>query len=337
MRNKTEAGWVAPGWMNYLLLPLSWLYILLHGIKVFSYRIGFLQATRVGVPVIVVGAATAGGAGKTPLVIALAKHLKAQGYRPGVIARGYKGQFRDWPRLIEPDTPVSQAGDEALLIRVSSDVPMAAGPDRVEDARLLIDKCRCDVIVSDDGFQHLALHRDLNIVVIDSHVGFGNGWCLPAGPLREPLSGLKRADIRITNGSFGYAFAETDPVMEMEIESIRNLADGQLRRAEDFGRGPVHAVAALGNPERFFRQLESLGLEIVRHRFPDHYFYRAEDLDFDDALPILMTEKDAVKCSGLPSRERLWAVEARAVVHQEFYEQVEKKLDSSSGLSRESA
>ncbi len=328
MKNKLEAGWITPGWINYLLLPLSWMYFLIHGIKVWMYRFGLQRPVKVQVPVIVIGAITAGGSGKTPLVIAVARQLKARGYRPGVITRGYRGQSSKWPRLVTPDTPVLEVGDEALLIRVSTDLPVVAGPDRVQDARLLIEKCSCDVIVSDDGFQHLALYRDLNIAVTDSVFGLGNGWGLPAGPLREPVCGLKRADIKVRNGNFGHEAGRDDHTMDMQILGIRNLADGRAIDIAELRHGPVHAVAALGNPERFFRQLEGLGVEIIRHRFADHHFYSPEDLMFDDNLPILMTEKDAIKCRDLPHRDRLLVVEARAMVPDDFFREIKTRLDN---------
>lgn len=328
MRHKLAAGWVRPGWINYLLLPLSWLYIAVHGLRALAFRTGLCSAVDVGVPVIVVGALTVGGSGKTPLVIALSKHLKDRGYRPGVIARGYRGQSSAWPQLIELDTPVSEVGDEALLIRTLSKLPVAVGPNRVQDARLLIEQCDCDVIVSDDGFQHFMLARDLNIVVIDGHYGYGNGWYLPAGPLRESIASLKRADIVVENGSFGHEFERVDHVMKMQLLGVRNLADGRLLALTDFLDSPVHAVAALGNPERFFGQLEEFGLELLRHQFPDHYYYRARDLAFGDELPVLMTEKDAVKCTDLPELERLWVVTAHAVLSDEFYAQIERRLSS---------
>ena len=326
MRNKLQAGWITPGWVNYALLPLSWLYILLHGIKVWMYRTGLQRAARVPVPVIVVGAMTAGGSGKTPLVITIAKQLKTRGYRPGVIIRGYKGQSTSWPRLVKPDTPVLEVGDEALLIRGSADLPVVAGPDRVQDARMLIEKCNCNVVVSDDGFQHLSLYRDLNIVVIDSEFGLGNGWCLPAGPLREPMRGLKRADIKVRNGNYGYTHEEDGHTMDMRIRGIRNLSDGKTIDMADLKNGPVHAVAALGNPERFFRQLEGLGLDVIRHCFVDHHFYSAGDLMFDDDLPVLMSEKDAIKCHDLLHTERLFVVEAEAVMHDDFFREIESCL-----------
>ena len=317
MRNKLQAGWITPGWINYVVLPLSWLYILLHTIKAWTYRAGLQKTTRVPVPVIVVGAITVGGSGKTPLVITLARQLRARGYRPGVITRGYKGQSTIWPRLVKPDTPVLEVGDEALLIRMSADLPVVAGPDRAQDAKMLIEKCNCDVVVS-----------DLDIVVIDSEFGFGNGWCLPAGPLREPVRSLKRADIKVRNGNYGYKQEGDGHTMDMQIRAIRNLSDGKAVDIADLKNDPVHAVAALGNPERFFRQLEGFGLDVIRHRFADHHFYSVEDVAFGDDLPVLMSEKDAVKCHDLPHTERLFVVEAEAVMHDDFFREIEICLDS---------
>jgi len=326
MFNKLEAGWSKPGWMNYALLPLSWLYILLHNLKFWTYRAGLQKVVRVKAPVIVIGGITVGGSGKTPLVISTVKQLKARGYRPGVILRGYKGKSTKWPRLVTSDTPVLEVGDEALLIQVATALPVVIGPDRVQDAQMLIQECNCNVIVSDDGFQHLALDRDLNIAVIDSEFGFGNGWCLPAGPLREPIHGLKRADILVRNGSFSCTSEENSYTMNMKIKAIRNLSDGKIIDLRDLKNNPVHVVAALGNPERFFRQIEELGLDIIRHRFVDHHFYRPRDLMFGDDLPILMTEKDAIKCHDLPYKERLFVVEAEAVLQDDFFLEIQSCL-----------
>ncbi len=327
MINKLESGWSKPGWMNYALLPVSWLYIFLHNMKVWTYWAGLRKVTRVKVPVIVIGGISVGGSGKTPLVISIVKHLKARGYRPGVISRGYKGKSDKWPRLVTSDTPVREVGDEAMFIHVSTALPVVVGPDRVQDAKVLIENSDCDVIVSDDGFQHLALYRDLNIAIIDSQFGFGNGWCLPAGPLREPIHALKRADIRVRNGSFGFVSEEDNYTMDMKIIAIRNLADGKTIDPVAFKNNPVHVAVALGNPERFFRQLEELGFDIIRHRFADHHFYRPGDLMFDDELPILLTEKDAIKCHDLPNKERLFVVEAEARVDSGFFQEIKSHLD----------
>ena len=327
MLDKLQAGWVHPVWINYLLLPVSWLYALLHGIRALPYRVGIRSPAKPGVPVIVVGAISVGGSGKTPLVIALGRHLRQQGYRPGVISRGYRGQSVAWPRLVDSDTPASEVGDEAVLIRSSADLPVAAGPSRIEDARLLIDRCGCDIIISDDGFQHFALGRDLDVVVVDSDIGIGNGWCLPAGPLREPRSGLGRADIVVENGTSADTGTKGDHAMRMEFLQARNLGNGAVSEVAGFAGSRVHAVAALGNPQRFFRQLEDLGLDIERHPFPDHHPFRAEDLEFAGDAPVLMTEKDAVKCLDMPNAQRLWAVEARAVVDDGFYSRVSRALE----------
>jgi len=302
-----ERHWQRLTFAGFLLLPLSALFCLLVALRRALYRAGLLRSQRLPVPVIVVGNLTVGGTGKTPLVIWLASMLKDAGFNPGIVTRGYRGRSRTWPLAVTPDTSPATAGDEAVLLVQRSGCPVVAGPDRVADARLLIEK-GCNVIVSDDGLQHYRLQRDLEIAVIDGTRRFGNGLCLPAGPLREPVSRLRQVDWRVSNGPP----QEGEVGMELVRTAIYRL-DTPARRAEpdDFRSAPVHALAGIGHPERFFDNLRALGLDIRRHPFPDHYAYRAEDLEFGDSLPILMTEKDAVKCRGF-AKSHHWVVAVAA-------------------------
>jgi len=303
-----ERHWQRFTVVSFLLLPLSALFYLLAALRRALYRTGLLRSERLPVPVIVVGNITVGGTGKTPLVIWLASMLKAAGFSPGIVTRGYRGHSRVWPLAITADTAPSEAGDEAVLLAQRSGCPVVAGPDRVADARLLIER-GCNLIVSDDGLQHYRLQRDLEIAVIDGTRRFGNGLVLPAGPLREPVARLRRVDWRVTHGQA----LEGEIGMELVKTGIYRL-DMPERCAEpnDFRSGPVHAVAGIGHPGRFFDSLRALGLDIRTHAFPDHHPYRAEDLEFGDLAPILMTEKDAVKCRSF-AKSHYWvvAVEAR--------------------------
>ena len=327
MRRKLLDGWAHPGWLNYALLPVSAVYAGLVRFRTLLYRSGVLRIRKLEAKVIVVGALAAGGTGKTPLVIALGNRLKRTGYKPGVILRGYRAGARHFPRAVCRTSTVREVGDEACLISESTGLPVVIGPNRYDSGRMLIAEHGCNIILSDDGFQHLALHRDLDIVVLDSSMPFGNGWCLPSGPLREPVPGLKRADLVVQNarqqrdesaaGRFG---------MSMELGPARNLGNGSRAPLGNFLGMPVHAVAAVGNPERFFAQLEESGLQIIRHPFPDHHFFRAADLAFDNSYPVLMTEKDGVKCRTLPDAGRFWAVEAMAVPDAAFDERVDRFL-----------
>jgi tetraacyldisaccharide 4'-kinase len=257
------------------------------------YGVGLFETTRLQVPVVVVGNITVGGTGKTPLVSWLAGHLRQAGYRPGIVSRGYGGNAKTWPRAVTPDSDPAEVGDEPVLLARRAGCPVVVGPDRVADARMLLSEHDCDLIIADDGLQHLALGRDLEIAVVDGMRRLGNGRCLPAGPLREPAARLAGVDFQVCNGS---------PQGE---ELGMQLSGGRLHRVgEDdivadpagLAGAPVHAVAGIGNPARFFADLRGLGLEVIEHPFPDHHTYVAADIAFGDGRPVIMTEKDAVKC-----------------------------------------
>jgi tetraacyldisaccharide 4'-kinase len=303
-----ERHWYRLTPVSLLLLPLSLLFCTLVQVRRLLYHLGWLRQTRLPVPVIVVGNITVGGTGKTPLVIWLAEVLRQAGYRPGIVTRGYRGKSRTWPVAVTPQTPTEQVGDEAVLLARRSGCPVLAGPDRVAGAHSHV-AAGCNVILSDDGLQHYRLGRDLEIAVIDSTRRFGNRLCLPAGPLREPVSRLKTVSLRVANG-----FPQAGELgMTLVPTGFYNLTNSDQRAVpDDFRRGPVHAVAGIGHPERFFASLRDLGLEVIAHPFPDHHAFQAADLDFGDDRPVILTEKDAVKCE-LFAQTRFWvlAVEAR--------------------------
>jgi tetraacyldisaccharide 4'-kinase len=278
----------------------------------FAYARGLYPSVRLAPAVIVVGNLTVGGAGKTPLVIWLTERLRERGIRAGVVLRGYGGQLERarGPLLVERDSSAAAVGDEAVLLRERTLAPVAIGRDRVRAAQLLLDS-RIDVVISDDGLQHLRLARDVEIAVIDGERGLGNGHLLPAGPLREPGARLAQVDAIVVNGSgVGAATAaavSAAPVLQMQLlgDRLQPLAggEGSVPLASLAGRR-VHAVAGIGRPQRFFEQLRAAGLEVQAHAFPDHYRYRAADLEFGDTLPVLMTEKDAVKCRAFAASGR---------------------------------
>jgi len=301
-----ERHWYRLTPVSLLLLPLSWLFCMVVMLRRAFYRTGWFQSIKLPVPVIVVGNITVGGTGKTPFVIWLAQLLRDQGYRPGVITRGYRGRNRRWPMSVQFDTPAIQAGDEAVLLARLTECPVAAGPDRVADANQLL-KQGCNIIVSDDGLQHYRLARDIEIAVIDGERRFGNGFCLPAGPLREPTSRLNEVTLIVTHGE-----ARTPEYgMYLEAGEFRNLADPSLRQGSAAFTAPVHAVAGIGNPERFFSSLRRMGLHIQTHAFPDHHDFSLEDFNFGDECPVLMTEKDAVKCETF-AQSHFWALSVNA-------------------------
>lgn len=274
-----------------------------------------VNSARLPVPVLVIGNFTVGGTGKTPLLIALVEHLKQNGHRPGVVSRGY-GRHGRAALSVQEDSPARQAGDEPLLIRRRTGVPVRVDRDRLAAARHLIGE-GCDVIVSDDGLQHHNLPRTLEIEVFDAVRGYGNGRLLPAGPLRE----LPRpVDIRVGNGLA--TDSAGDFAMQLTLADAVRLHDGMRRPLSDFGTQPVHALAGIGNPPRFFRALRVAGIEVIEHPFPDHHRFTAADLPAGD---VLMTEKDAVKCS-ISDRTDLWAVPVDARLSTRFFETLGQAL-----------
>ncbi|MEJ2178751.1 MAG: tetraacyldisaccharide 4'-kinase [Gammaproteobacteria bacterium] len=220
-----QQGWQQPGWLNRLVLPLAWLYGVLLRLRRQCYRSGLLQQQKMPVPVIVVGNLSVGGTGKTPLVIAIVEFLKQRGWKPGIVARGYRGRSSYWPRALEASDRSEQVGDEPLMVFRRTGGPVIVGPDRVANARMLIEKLDCNVVVSDDGFQHLNIARDIDIVVIDGDRRFGNGWCLPAGPLREFKSCLKWANITVVNSGSGQEQGEHEMTIETSPISLRCARD----------------------------------------------------------------------------------------------------------------
>lgn len=304
-----ERHWYRKTPLSILLLPMSWAYCALMWLRRKLYRLGIFPVVKLAVPVIVVGNLTVGGSGKTPFVTWLAGFLRRQGVRPGIVLRGYGGSASDWPHGVTPQHDPDVVGDEAVMLARQSECPVAADPDRVRAARYLIREHRCDVIVSDDGLQHLRLGRDLEIVVIDGERRFGNGYCLPAGPLREPVSRLRDVPVRVANGVPG---AEEFGMALIETGLCRVNAPDVYASTGSFKGETVHAVAGIGHPARFFMHLRRLGIKPIEHPFPDHHRYAPDDIRFADDLPIIMTQKDAVKCERFAD-ERAWylMVEAR--------------------------
>jgi len=291
------------------------------------YRMNILRSEKVSVPVIVVGNISVGGTGKTPLVIAITQYLKAQGYRPGVICRGYGGKAQQWPQQVTLDSNPELVGDEAVLIANRCRCPVCAGPSRIESAKMLIDKVGCDVIVSDDGMQHYKLKRDIEIAVIDGKRGLGNGLCLPAGPLRELPFRLKTVTLKVSNGTERSGMHK----MELKFYAFHQINDdSNLKPLDAFAGSEVHALSGIGNNERFFQCLRDLGINIRTHPYPDHYLYKDSDFKFNDTLPVLMTEKDAVKCKKFAMNDA-WYLKVDALLSNSFYEKLIEKLRKSYG------
>lgn len=295
-----QRHWAKRDWFAGLCWPLSILTVLLSKI-----RYVLIHRRPIEIPIIVVGNISVGGTGKTPMVIWLSERLKEMGWRPGIVSRGYGGRRPIEGAWVEHDSSPRAMGDEPVLIAQRTQCPVRVDRNRWEAAYELVAAGACDIIISDDGLQHYRLPRSMEIVMIDGRKGLGNGLCLPAGPLREPLSRLKKADLVIR--TFNGAVCETDELEGFFLypDDLRPVLDGISRSApiESFKGQEIHAVAGIGNPERFFSLLEKSGIHVIRHAFPDHHQYRETDFAFaQDGKTVLMTEKDAVKC-------RTWAAE----------------------------
>ena len=291
-RFRIEALWYGRHPFAPLLAPLSWLYLAATACRKFMYAGGILPVTRLPVPVIVVGNLTVGGTGKTPLVIWLARYLQSLAYKPGIVSRGYGGSAQSRVQRVGPDSDPALVGDEPVLLAQRTGCPVAVAADRVEAAQALLRQTQCDILLSDDGLQHTSLARDVEIVVVDGVRRFGNGRCLPAGPLREPAARLDTVDLVVAGGRA----ALNEFLMEYTALPVKSLDGRREMQPAGFGKQTVHAVAAIGNPERFFSMLRRSGIDIEEHAFPDHHAFSRSDLEFGDAGAVLMTEKDAVKC-----------------------------------------
>ncbi len=287
-----QHSWYKQSKITFFLKPLSWLFCYIVWLRKNLYQFNILKSYRLNVPVIIVGNITVGGNGKTPLVIWLADKLKQSGYRPGIISRGYGGLAKKWPQQVRPDSDPLVVGDEAIVISRRTSCPMAVGPNRVETGRALVKYSNCDIVISDDGMQHYRLKRDIEIAVVNNSSKFGNGFCLPAGPLREPISRLELVDFIVSNGGDN----KDTYNMWYKGNTLHSLRANETINLTEFENKNVHAVAAIANPEQFFLNLQKYNIELIKHVFLDHYSFSAKDLLFDDDLPIIMTEKDAVKC-----------------------------------------
>lgn len=333
--------WQRNGPWQLLLRPVSWLFRLMVGARRGAYRVGLLKSSSVGVPVIIVGNISVGGTGKTPLVLALVDLLTKQGKHCGIVTRGYQRHSNEPQATVIRVSPADCNGtvvsDEATLLARRSGIPVYAAANRVEAARTLLrNHPEVDLIISDDGLQHYALQRDIEICVIDGVRGLGNGGLLPAGPLREPVSRLDTVDVIVVNRNESHVgptrFALSTPAFNMTLanEIFINLRTGRCADLRDalaaFQGMRIHALAGTGHPQRFFSHLVSLGLNLATTQpFPDHHNYRAGDFPGVDAQIILMTEKDAVKCGSFAD-DRMWFMRVDAVLPNDFTDFVLKKL-----------
>lgn len=331
--NWLEQRWYGGRAPNFLLRGLSALFARL----VAARRRRFLaastggsnqQAQGAGVPVIIVGNLAVGGAGKTPLVIALVEALRERGYRPGVISRGY-GRGTNQLRRVRLDSTPLEVGDEPLLIARRTAAPVAVAARRIDAARLLVASGEVDVLIGDDGLQHYGLARDLEILVIDGQRRFGNELLLPAGPLRESAARAKSCDFIVCNGGDPQA---GEVPMRLKLQQALPLSGGAARTLASFAGERVHAAAGIGHPERFFSALRTFGINVVPHAFADHHDYVSNDLNFGDDAVVLMTEKDAVKCADF-ARPNWYAVPVDAVLPESFFDAVTARLPKTQGAN----
>ena len=319
----------AKWWLVPLLLPLTALFFILSSIRRFAFGLGLFKSYSVSKPVIVVGNIGVGGNGKTPVVIHLVELAKTLGLKPGVISRGYGGKADVYPYSLSKQSTTEQAGDEPILIFNRCQVPVVVGSDRVANSQKLIE-LGCDVIISDDGLQHYRLQRDLEIIVVDGKRLFGNGLLLPAGPLREGSWRLNNADIVIFNGE-GKAregdcqIRDKSSLMRLVATKLCHMQTGTELNLIDFlaNNIKVNAIAGIGSPQRFFDTLQQLGFNLENQQgFIDHKNFSPNDFNqFKDDLPLLMTEKDAVKCQEF-AKDNWWYLPVDA----QFSEQDEQRL-----------
>jgi len=330
-----QRRWYGLSIWHVLLIPLSWIFGLLSYARRAAYKLGFFKSYKLPVPVVVVGNINIGGTGKTPLVLWLSEQLIHAGYSPAIISRGYgSGHSKISP--VYADSNPGLVGDEPVLLAKSASCPVWVGRDRIAVAQKLLQvHPECNVIISDDGLQHYRLKRDIELVLVDASRGFGNGYLLPAGPLRELVSRLKKVDAVIFNGGQPTLDSVANHFgMSLQGKQFQSLLDDKkFASSKDFAGKKLHAVAGIGNPQRFFQQLENMGLRFDRHVFPDHHAFKLTDLQIQGAEVILMTEKDAVKCQRF-AKDSWWFLPVEAIVEERLTTLIMSKLAVFKALSK---
>ncbi|MCL4114270.1 UNVERIFIED_CONTAM: hypothetical protein GTU68_038147 [Idotea baltica] len=283
-------------------MPLTYLYCAINN---YQRKIQTKNQVKLDCTVIVVGNITVGGTGKTPLTIHIVKSLQKAGYKPAIITRGYGGKANHWPQSVTADSSADLVGDEAVLMAQRTNVPVYAGANRLGSIEQLLKTHECDVIVSDDGMQHYKLPRDIQIAVIDGKRHLGNGFCLPAGPLREKKERLSSCDFIVE--------------MSLSGEVLVNLSSKEEKVLSELSGAEVQALTGIGNPQRFYSTLEDHGLTLCKHSFPDHYSFDKNDLNYADDSIVIMTEKDAVKCKPLiGNSQQYWYLPVTASFNNDF-------------------
>lgn len=319
-----EQHWYRPSYtpLTRLLLPLSWSFRMAVLCRRTLYRWHIKKQYQFPCPVIVVGNISVGGTGKTPFVIWLAEVLRQAGFKPGIVSRGYGGKRQLTPIFVTKASSVEAVGDEAMLLSRRTQCPVVVAIDRVAAVNTLLSETDCNIVISDDGLQHYRMGRSLEIAIVDGVRRFGNRCLLPAGPLREPVSRLKQVDFVVAHQQA----VAGEYQMLLQGDHLVALGDHNISMPlTAFLNTEVHAVAAIGDPQRFFTRLERMGLTVIPHAFPDHYRFQKTDLEFQDTLPIIMTEKDAVKCEAFADYHH-WYLPVEAKLAPEFETALLKKL-----------
>lgn len=321
-----EHYWYHSNIFVWFLLPLSWLYCFVAFARRTLYRLNIKKSFFAKAPVVVIGNIVVGGSGKTPLLIALCEYLQNKGYKPGVVSRGYGGDVIGVKQVLSTDS-AGQVGDEPLMISLRTQVPVVVGADRVAAVDHLLKNNQCDIVLSDDGLQHYRMKRDLEFAVVDSSRKFGNGFCLPAGPLREKVSRLNDVDVVVYNGT-----SESDAdvsAYDLRVIGVSKLDSGESKQEivplPSFSDRKIHAVAGIGHPARFFSQLGETVASVTEHAFPDHHVYSQDDFSGWNQDCIIMTEKDAVKCRHLDLKDA-WVLLVTAELSDALERQLDKKL-----------
>jgi len=326
---KSPSFWLTINLSSILLYPLSLIFCALAGLRRLLYKYHLLSSYRSPVPIIVAGNISVGGNGKTPLVMHLVESLKAKGFHPGVVSRGYGAKNKALKKyqqiLVDISKEAQLFGDEPWMIAARTGIPVVIGTKRSQAVQYLLENHTCDIVISDDGMQHYAMQRDYEICVIDAKYLFGNQYCLPAGPLREKVARLKEVDLLVYNGLDNKPlelYADKSCIMQLKFQSMVALNDRtKQKNIETLSGDSVHAIAGIGQPSRFFQQLKQYNIHVIEHSFDDHHEYVLDELTFSDKLPVIMTEKDAVKCQKF-NLENTWYIPVTAELTEDIVERI---------------
>lgn len=343
MTSLIERLWYDKGRPLFVLFPLSWLYRAVAEAR--RRKANNINAKKLPVPVVVVGNITAGGTGKSPLTAWLVDEIRAAGWRPVILSRGYGGKSSGYPLLVTEDTLPSLAGDEPVMLAQATGIPVVVDPDRSRGATFALDNALGDVLISDDGLQHYRLPRDIELAVFDGARGIGNGALIPVGPLREPVNRLDTVDFVIVNGATTSDDEGRVPpealsgikhpqmyAMNLQPTRLVNLKTGETRSPESLHGQKIRSIAGIGNPTRFFDTLKALGAKQIAVPFPDHHRFRPEDLGTESGHLLVMTAKDGVKCRGF-APDNAWVLYVEAQLPKAFSEAVLARLRACSGPS----